>query len=214
MSEPFFFKARLRLIYLLGIRAENLQKLLEGIKIVPLSSIYYHTHRLLYQQLTLYPEPPNDFAYWVNNALNIKELAESMASINIARFKKIEELRNQLIKIIDGYIKTERPNATAPEGQEFHFMQCQTFIIATPYIARDMEEFCEAIKNISINSLYFHTIESRLRLKNGGNDFSLWLRNIGEERIAEEFERLDPYTMTIEGLRRRLLAIIRKYGKH
>ncbi len=138
---------------------------------VPSSSIYYHTHRLLYQQLALYPEPPNDFAYWIINSLNIKDLGESVASVNIVRFKDVEELRRQFMHIISDYIVNERPISTALEGQEFHFMDCQTFILPTPYIANNLEEFYEVLKMVSINSLYFHLIESRLRLKNGEDTF-------------------------------------------
>ncbi len=212
MSEPFYFKTGLRLIQLLGIKATNLLELLKGIKTVPISSIYYHTHRLLYQQLVLYPEPPNDFAFWINNSLNIKELGEAMASVNIARFKEIQELRNQFTSILSDYIKKENPKATAPEGQEFHFIQCQTFILSTQFVANNINEFLTALKNMSINTLYFHLIESRLRLQNGVNDFSHWLRHIGKEKAALEIERLDPYTITLEGLRRRLIVIISKYA--
>ncbi|MEO0185444.1 MAG: DUF5752 family protein [candidate division WOR-3 bacterium] len=212
MAEPFFFKTSLRLIQMLGIKARNLTELLEGIRMVPLSSIYYHTHRLLYQQLALYPEPPNDFAYWICNSLNIKELSESVASINIIRFDDIEELRNQFFNIINDYNMKERPVSIAPEGQEFHFMNCQTFVLPTPYIANNIKEFFEALKMVSINSLYFHLIESRLRLRKGENDFSRWLRNIGAEKSAIEIEKLDPYTITLEGLRRNLLAKIKKYA--
>lgn len=212
MAEPFYFKTSLRLIKIMGIKARNLTELLEGIRIVPPSSIYYHTHRLLYQQLALYPEPPNDFAYWVINSLNIKDLGELIASVNIIRFKDIAELRSQFVHIIGDYIINERPTSIALEGQEFHFMDCQTFILPTPYIANNLKEFYEALKMVSINSLYFHLIESRLRLKNGANDFSCWLKTIGEEKAASDIERLDPYTMTLEGLRKKILAIIKRYA--
>jgi len=214
MPTPFYFKTGLRLIQLLGIRAKNLQELLDGIETLPLSSIYYHTHRLLYQQLALYPEPPNDFAYWINQSLNIKELGEAMASVNIARFRHVQELRNQFINILNDYIENENPMTIAPEGQEFHFMKCQTFILPTPFVADNIDEFIVALKRVSINALYFHLIESRLRLQNGVNDFSCWLRNIGEEKAAIEIERLDPYTITLEGLRRKLIVIISKYACH
>lgn len=214
MPAPFYFKTGLRLIQLLGIKAKNLPELLNGIKTVPLSSIYYHTHRLLYQQLALYPEPPNDFAYWVNTSLNIKELGEKMASVNIARFTNLQELKEQFINILTDFLENKNPKTIAPEGQEFHFMKCQTFILITPFVANNIMEFLDALKSVSINSLYFHLIESRLRLKNGVNDFSCWLRDIGEEKAAIEIERLDPYTITLEGLRKRLIFIITKYAGH
>jgi len=212
MPELFYFKTSLRLIQLLGIKAKNLPELLNGIKTVPLSSIYYHTHRLLYQQLTLYPEPPNDFAYWVNHSLNIKALGELLASMNIIKFNDLQTLKDQFINIINEYIINKKPIAIAPEGQEFHFMDCQTFVLPTPYVASNIPEFLEALKKVSINSLYFHLIESRIRLKNGENDFSRWLKDIGETKAGLEIGRLDFYTITLEGLRKKIIAILSKYA--
>lgn len=214
MSEPFHFKTSLRLIQALGIKAKNLQELLEGLKIVPLSSVYYHTHRLLYQQILLSPEPPNDFAYWINHSLNLKELSESMASINIISFNSLKEIKNQLIKILTDYINIKNPTAISMQGQEFHFMKCQTFVLPTPFFATNINEFYDALKKVSINSLYFHLIESRLRLKNNLNDFSLWLKSIGEEEAALKIEHIDPYTITLEGLRKKLISLIKKYAQH
>ncbi len=214
MVEPFQFKTSLRLIQLLGIKAKTLQELLDNIKIVPTSSIYYHTHRLLYQQFLLYPEPPNDFAYWISQSLNIKDLGEAVASINIIHFRNIETLRKQLIKIISDYIVAEKPNGIVLEGQEFHFMKCQTFILPTAFKASSVDELCEVLKRISLPSLYFHFIESRLRLNNSENDFSRWLFDLGEKKVAIEIARLDPYTITLEGLRHKLIATIKKYASH
>ena len=66
-TEPFHFHTRQNLIYLTGRKAKNISELLSGIKELPLSSIYFHTHHYLAQFEFLIPEPPNDFAYWIKN---------------------------------------------------------------------------------------------------------------------------------------------------
>ena len=89
-------------------------------------------------------------------------------------------------------------------------MGCKTFILPTPYVAHDLEEFKEILKKITRSSLYFHIFEARMRLKNTDNDFSRWLRGLGKERFAAEISRLDPYTYTLEGLREEIISIISK----
>ncbi|HTR80235.1 MAG TPA: DUF5752 family protein, partial [Bacteroidota bacterium] len=68
--EAFHFFSKLDQTILLGKKASNLTELLDGLRTVPGSSIYYHTHRFLQQHNYLSPEPPNDFAYWVTGVLN------------------------------------------------------------------------------------------------------------------------------------------------
>lgn len=205
---PFYFKIEATLVYLLGIKAKNPKELLEGIKIVPGSSIYYHTHRFIQQHHYLSPEPPNDFAYWLTDILNLSELGEKIASVDIIKFKKIEDIRNEFIKILDDYIAKGKYIPEAPEGEEFYFKSCTTLVLATPYVANNLNEFIEIIDKVSINSLYFHIFEAPLRLNKDENDFSEWLRGIGETELAEKLSNLDPYTITLEGLRKKIKKIL------
>jgi len=211
MNTPFYFFTQVHLINLLGIKAKNPVELLEGLKRVPDSSIYYHTHKFLQQHHYLSPEPPNDFAYWVTNILNLKELGELLVSINTIDFKTLEELRKEFIVRLEDYISKGKHLVDCAKGFEFHFMSCKTFVLPSSFIANNLAEFKEALSKISIGSLYFHIFEARLRLKEKENDFSAWLRGIGRPEIAEELYKLDPYTITLEGLREKIIKIIDKY---
>jgi len=72
-----------------------------------------------------------------------------------------------------------------------------------------LRDFAEILKKISIDSIYFHVFEARLRLERGTNDFSLWIESsLGEEALAGEIARLDPYTRTLDNLRRTLIHLI------
>ncbi|RPI74899.1 MAG: hypothetical protein EHM45_16685 [Desulfobacteraceae bacterium] len=214
MADAFKFKTRHHLIELLGRKANNLRELLYGIKEVPASSIYYHTHKFLQQHHYLSPEPPNDFAFWINNALTLDELSERFASIDTIQFNKINDLREAFMKIIKNYLKVSKNNMHCQEGEEFHFMSCRTFIFPTPYSADNLTEFIEILNKISIHSLYFHVFEARLRLERGENDFSNWLEAKGYEALAQEIAKLDPYTMTLEGLRKKIIQMAVKHVSH
>jgi len=212
--NPFYFWTRVHLIKLLGLKAKNQTELLEGIKNVQLSSIYYHTHRFLQQHHYLSPEPPNDFAYWLTDILNLEKLGEAIASVNVIDFKKLKDLRSAFIKILTDYLAQEKRMIDCPEGEEFHFMSCMTAILPTPYVASNLTEFVEILGKISINSLYFHIFEAPMRLEKGENDFSAWLGGIGEKELAQKISNLDPYTITLEGLRQKIIRMVKQYGKY
>jgi hypothetical protein len=96
-------------------------------------------------------------------------------------------------------------------GREFPFMKSVSVVISTPYVAHDLREFVEALRKISLGSLYFHVFESRLRLGRGLNDFTIWLQeSLEEAELGEEIARLDPYTYTLEGLRSAFIHLIEK----
>ena len=93
----FHFYVKFDQTLLLGQRAKNVPELLEGIRRVPESCIYYHTHRFLQQHHYLSPEPPNDFAYWVTEVLGDKVLGEQLSSVDTIQFESISALRDRFV---------------------------------------------------------------------------------------------------------------------
>ncbi|MDO9541293.1 MAG: DUF5752 family protein, partial [Kiritimatiellia bacterium] len=180
MAIPFIFYSQAHLIKVLGRKARNIKALLEGIKSVPGSSIYYHTHRFLQQHHYLSPEPPNDFAYWIGNILNQARLAESIASVDTVLFVRIEDLRQVFIKILTAYHENGRNSMECPEGQDFYFRSCQTFVFPTGLVANNLREFQDQIGRVTVYSLYFHMFEAPLRLKKEESDFVAWFKGLGE----------------------------------
>lgn len=208
-NNPFYFYTEAHLVKLLGKKASNIIELCDGIKNAPLSCIYYHTHRFLQQHHYLSPEPPNDFAYWITKVLNLKTLGELIASVDTVNFKSIEELKNKFVEILETYLSSENKNIVdCYKGQEFYFMSCKTFILPTPYIANNLSEFVEIVKKISIQSIYFHIFEAPKRLKKDENDFQAWFRSIGQESLAEKISKLDPYNITLEELRKKIINFV------
>ncbi|OGX16540.1 MAG: hypothetical protein A2166_01285 [Omnitrophica WOR_2 bacterium RBG_13_41_10] len=212
-KEPFRFYTRLHLTELTGLRASTLSQLVGLIKEASGSCIYHHTHRFLQQHQYLSPEPPNDFAYWVAEILGEKELGEKLASIDTIQYSTIHGLREAIVTTMDDYLKN---NALAKlrfagEGAEFHFMKSVSFVIPTNYVVSDLKNFKDTLGNITIDSIYFHIFEARLRLERKTNDFSNWIENsIGDKELAEEISRLDPYAYTLEELRRVIIKLIEK----
>ena len=211
MNE-FYFNTKLDQTILLGRTAKNISELLEGVKEVPEASIYYHTHKFLHQHHFLSPEPPNDFSYWITEVMNDARLGEMMSSVDIIQFQSLEDLRSRFVEILSEQPSQERSPSSAPPGQEFHFMCSRMFVLRTPHVAHNLEEFKEVLKRISVNSLYYHIFDAKLRLEKGENDFSRWFRDSGRTELAEKVARLDPYTFTLEGLRSRIIRLVEQYG--
>ena len=213
-KEPFRFYTRLHLSELTGLRATTLGQLLDLIKEVSDSSIYHHTHRFLQEHQYLSPEPPNDFAYWVTELLGEDELGEKLASIDTVQYSTIRSLRDKIAETIEDYLKNKKNNALAKlkfarEGEEFHFVKSVSFILPTNYVVYNLREFTDTLRKITIDSIYFHIFEARLRPEKGNNDFSGWIgSSIGDKELAYEISRLDPYTYTLEGLRSALINMI------
>ena len=88
------------------------------------------------------------------------------------------------------------------------------FRIGNRKIFIECGEFRDILEKITIASLYFHIFDAKLRLENNENDFSRWFRDLGKPALADEVMRLDPYTQTLEGLRRRLLHLVAKHDKN
>lgn len=212
-KQPFRFYTRLHLSELTGLRATTLSQLLDLIREVPGACIYHHTHRFLQQHQYLSPEPPNDFAYWVTDVLGEDELGEDLASIDTMQYPSIRSLRDVIAATIETYLKNN-PLAKlkfARQGEEFHFIKSISFIIPTNYTADDLASFAGVLRKITIDSIYFHIFESRLRLEKQSNDFSNWIEtSVGDKELASRISRLDPYTHTLEDLRKTLIGIIER----
>jgi hypothetical protein len=212
-KEPFRFCTRLHLSELTGLRATTLGQLLAFIREVPGSCIYHHTHRFLQQHQYLSPEPPNDFAYWVTDILGEDELGERLASIDTIQYSTIRDLREKIALTIEEYLK-DNPLAKmkfSRPGEEFHFIKSISFILPTNYAAYDLKEFLDILKKITIDSIYFHIFEARLRLEKPINDFSFWIENsLGDKKLAENISGFDPYTSTLDELRRKIIRIIER----
>jgi hypothetical protein len=210
-TKPFRFHTHLHLKELTGLKASNLTELVKILKEVPDSVIYYHTHNFLEEHHYLTPEPANDFALWVSDELGDEILGEKLANIDTFDFPTIGALRARIEGVIRDYLSKKPDGRTAREGREFHFIKSMSFILPTPYIAHDLREFVEVLRQISLNSLSYHIFEARLRLKRGVNDFSIWIEEcLGDKDLADRLAYLDPYNYTLEGLRSTIIQLIEK----
>jgi len=210
--EPFRFCTRLTLTEVTGRKAFNITGLLEGIKAADDAVIYHHTHRFIKQSHHLVPEGANDFAYWVANTVQADRLGEELTSIDIVRYNSLAAIRSAFVEMLERHIaENTGPERTVAPGREFHFMRAIRFSVPTECAAMDYRSFIECLRAVSVSSLYLHVFEARLRPPYGVDDFSHWFKtNFDDDTVGKEISRLDPYSYTLESLRRRIIRIIER----
>jgi len=210
-TEPFQFSTRLHLRELTGLSATNVSQLLSNLKEIPDAVVYYHTHSFIEEFQFLTPEPTNDFASWIQDALHYDALAERLAYIDTFEFSTIAALRQRIVAVIQDFVAEAPVEREAPPDNEFHFIKSISVVLPTPYIAHDLQEFISILRKVSIGSLYFHIFEARLRLQRRTNDFSVWFEDcLGETELAEQITRLDPYNYTMDNLREIIIQACEK----
>lgn len=213
-SEPFYFNTQTHMAELTGLKASTLEELVEVLKKAPDSVIYYHTHHFLEEHQYLVPELSNDFSRWVKEGLDNDTLAEKLADLNIFELKTLTLFKEKLVYTIEEYLQKNQYQREAVKGREFYFLESVSVLLPTSYVAHDLRELVESLRKISPASLYFHIFESRLRLGGELNDFAVWLdKCMAESELSREVARIDPYTLTLEGLRSSLIQTIEKHIK-
>jgi hypothetical protein len=206
--EPFTFYTERRLVLLTGRKARNLEQLLEHLRSVSGSSIFYHTHHQFLSQHFEKPVFHSEFAIWAARDLLEDTLAEKLTAVDLLAATSIRQVREAIIQRVEEHVSA--PGAILREcrpGNEFHFCESQSFLMPTGMVARDAREFFECVAKASNVSLFFHFFEARLRLERVTNDFSQWLRYLGEEQVAEKIDKLDPYAMTLDELREEIVRL-------
>ncbi|MDH4222336.1 MAG: DUF5752 family protein [candidate division Zixibacteria bacterium] len=206
---PFKFYTSVPLVELTGQKAKNLKELKTIIEEIDGSSIYFHTHHYVREHHFLSQEYPSDFAYWVAEVLQEKVLGEKLAILDLRNFPTIRSLREKIVELILDYLDKTSSTRDVQPGMEFHFRRTISVVITTPYQADSLAEFRRCLEKVDLYSLYFHLMESRLRVTGETNDFSRWIReNFDKESLAQAIEDLDPYFYPLEQTKDRLLKIL------
>ena len=207
--SPFYFNSASHLLRIGKEKATNLQELLEAIRTCPDASIFQHTFQTLEEHHFIKEGFSNDFSHWTFAACNEVELAERLAAIDIREFTSIASLRERILHIIEAYLQKNPRAATRAAMEPFYLMASDLVVVPTPYVARNLEEFAEGLRKVTIHAIYYHFIDARLRLKLNTNDFAVWLEQEMElGPVADRLNRIDIYTSTLEGVRRRILQLI------
>jgi hypothetical protein len=204
MTEGFEFKQCISVLKSTGRKAKTLQELKAMIMLVPDSCIFHHTYQYFLKEHIL--EYTNDFAHWAGESLEERALAEQLSSIDPYEFKNIDDLRKQLLYVINDYLKNFPEPREVLSGDEFFFNETTSLVFPIGIRAKNLAEFLMAIKYVDIGSIYYHFYEARIRTGGGIDDFSRWIEeSMGKNALAEKIRTIDPFMHDIEGIKKYIL---------
>ncbi|MCL6565409.1 MAG: DUF5752 family protein [Acidobacteriia bacterium] len=209
-TEPFQFVAASYLIRIGRQRATNLGELARHLRTCPDASIFYHTFQSL--ESHHYTTFSSDFAQWVMAACNEPALAERMAALDLREFVSIADLRRSLVQAVEDHLRSFPPAADRPAFEPFHFCEAVEVVFPVELRAFTLAELASGIRRLSLHTLHYHLINSRLRLQLKTNDFSFWVEHsLGLPELAERINRVDFYTNTLEGVREEVVRLLESW---
>jgi hypothetical protein len=208
----FQFCSSASLEKLTGRKANNLDELLELVKTCSSSSIFYHTFSAFRKLREIQTPYTNDFAVWIMRHLSEEALAEKLLAIDPAEYNTIESLRSRIIEILEGYRSENPPLFERGAAEPFYLYSLVRFVYLTDKFAYNLSSFRQLLDTISIDSIYYHFIESRLQTQLQTDDFSLWMEeNPDYKELAEKIRKIDMNIHTLEELRVRIGEMIDEY---
>lgn len=209
-KRPFRFLECTSLIQPTGKHAQDLSELLSLIRVVDPGVIYHHTHQYFLKAAIETPEYPNDFSVWAARSLEERALAEKLANLDLYAFSEIEQVRGALIEIIVSYLGENPVPRPARTGDAFFFNDAVTIVAETGFEADTLAAFVGALDRVGTSSIYFHFFEARYRLRRPADDFSVWIgAELNRPDLAQAIRGLDPYQYSLEGLRDRIVSLLR-----
>jgi len=192
-----------------GITAENLRELRDGLMRAPESSLYHHFWGRLLRPHFDEPEYLNDFASWVHHSLREKALAERMSLIDPTDYSDMEDVRHELVELIEQRLDESESVPWAKVDQRFYFIRAQLVLFDTGLRVEHPAELSALLPRFSTSSLYYHFIDARRRNQSHCDDFCSWLGAYGDQfsDLTQRLAGLDPYFSSLHETRHRVAEI-------
>ena len=206
-EAPFAFIGCSELQESIAHQADDEKALAELIEEVPLDSIHFHTHSYFLRHGLIEGAYPNDFAQWVVMQIGDHVLGERLAILDPFDYPDLENLREELISIIDDHLSRTPIIPRVVFGQPFHFKRSRILEVPIGLEARTLQEFRDIVTDIDVSSIYYHMFEAHFRLRRAENDFSAWLRtSLRLTNLADRIRAINPYQGSLERLRSKLIS--------
>lgn len=198
-----------------GLKAQNLKELKKNISEVESESLYYHFWAGLLQPRLGDPEYNNDFASWVRHTLHDKVLAERLGMIDPTEHPDLEELREQLLDIIEERLDEVEYLSWCRIDEQFQFITSQIVIFDTDREIRKPAELTEIIPNMTSGSIFYHFIDARRRTFGNIDDFSTWLYGFNDRYsdLIYGLSAIDPFFSSLTELRTQISETVNEYFK-
>lgn len=212
-NMPFQVKDCALITRMAGIpTAMNLREMQERVGICPIECLFHHFCETVIRPTFDDPEFRNDFAVWAARQLQDRVLAERLAIVNPYKLPSFEDLRMQVMDILEERMSEVAYIPWAPRGREFYFMQAVTVVFDTGMHLTAPRNLLNALPHMSLGSVYYHFVEARRRTEGGLDDFSTWLQEFNGdiEPVLHALAGVDFYFLTLSELKRTLIQTLGK----
>jgi hypothetical protein len=193
-----------------ALSAKELHDALQGIT---LDSVYYHFWGALLEPRFEEREFNNDFAAWARHGLHDGKLAERLAMADPRGFSDLEELRQELLDIIDQRLDENEFMHWVRATSRFEFVRSQIVVFDTGRRVESPSRLAAVLPEFTVSSVFYHFVDARRRTADGRDDFSVWLEACGEQcdTLVAQLGDVDPYFASLAELRRELCEIFSSY---
>lgn len=213
LVPPFLVKSCALSAIATGERASSLIELRDKIATAPERCIYYHFWGSRMNPQFAHPQHHNDFASWVYSRLHDHILAEKLNIIDPMEYNSLEELRQDLLEVIDRRLDDYEFVVWTKKEDRFHFIYSHLVIFESALSIPDPQQLPKFISQIPPNSIFFHFIDAKSRTPKKIDDFSTWLGLFGEDyrSLIEDICGIDPFFLSLTKLKEELSDIIHKH---
>jgi hypothetical protein len=137
-------------------------------------------------------------------------VAERLAAIDPADYSDIEDLRQELLDVIEERLDETELMLFAQADQQFHFVRSIIVQFDTRKRLAHPRELVGALPGLSVGSVFYHFIDARRRESLGVDDFRAWLEGLGPtyQSLCEDIAEVDPYFDSLFVLREKLGKVI------
>jgi hypothetical protein len=214
--KPFIIKDCSLAAIATGERASRLDEFRDKIGRIHLGCIYHHFCGGRLHTRFAHPDYHNDFSAWAHYGLHDDFLAERLNIIDPTEYANLEDLRQEVIEIVEQRLDEVETVPISSKANQFFFIRSKTIVFETSQIIRKPQEFINKLSQMSNNSIFFHFIEARRREPQSIDDFSFWLQSFDGEydNLIDQLKEIDPYFLTLGELKQEILNVFLNYFGH
>ncbi len=209
----FWFSEYLVMPQPTGKNATNLRELLQFLREMSEPVLEYHLwqSRLALTQTVV--EYTNDFALWAAKALNDPNLAERLGSIDPFEYEELTQIRDAMVELLEEYLWDFPFNPEVRPGYELYFCEASSVIMRSGFSAQTLRQFCAAIRTVGLDSVYYHFVEARRRLRDRKkDDFFHWIEtNFEMPDLVSAMRGIDIFFYTLAEIRDTILSLIKQH---
>lgn len=212
-TKPFIVRNCALAAIATGERANSLLELRDKLAIVDEGCLYYHFWSGHLHPQFVHNQHHNDFASWVFHRLHDNVLAEKLSVIDPTEYDSMEDLRQDVLEVIEERLDEHEIILWTKKEDQFHFI-CATIIIFEGNFTITLpKELAKAIELLPPSSIFYHFIDARKRTVERTDDFSIWLKTFGDhfDELIDSIQAIDPYFLSLTQIREELASTCKNY---